>query len=110
MIFLKLYEGYPEPIVFELRWSVFGFFWEKDVPSLRPGGFTVRFFRDFYQYDAAHINTDSFKNNTSMVKVRERESHLGLIVRQVLFSAHNRRLTLFNSWTSQKVWYYGPMM
>ena len=73
MIFLKLYEGYPEPIVFELRWSVFGFFWEKDVPSLRPGGFTVRFFRDFYQYDAAHINTDSFKNNTSMVKVRERQ-------------------------------------
>jgi len=68
LIFLKLYEGYPEPIVFELRWSVFGFFWEKDEPSLRPGGFTVRFFRDFYQYDAAHINTDSFKNNTSMVK------------------------------------------
>lgn len=27
LTFLKLYDGYPEPISFALRWSVFGFFW-----------------------------------------------------------------------------------
>ncbi|CAL4085449.1 unnamed protein product, partial [Meganyctiphanes norvegica] len=26
--FLKLYDGYPEPVGFGLRWNVFGFFWK----------------------------------------------------------------------------------
>ncbi|KAK4293848.1 hypothetical protein Pmani_033488 [Petrolisthes manimaculis] len=27
--FLKVYDGYPEPVSFALRWNVFGFFWQK---------------------------------------------------------------------------------
>ena len=29
LMFLKLYDGYPEPIRFAMRWSVFGFFWKR---------------------------------------------------------------------------------
>ena len=25
--FLKLYDGYPQPIAFWYKWSIFGFFW-----------------------------------------------------------------------------------
>lgn len=31
MLFLKLYDGYPEPISLTLRWSVYGFFWKRFV-------------------------------------------------------------------------------
>ncbi|KAG7158517.1 Beta-1-4-mannosyl-glycoprotein 4-beta-N-acetylglucosaminyltransferase-like [Homarus americanus] len=27
LTFLKVYDGYPEPVTFALRWNVFGFFW-----------------------------------------------------------------------------------
>lgn len=29
LLFLKLYDGYPEPISLSLRWSVYGFFWKR---------------------------------------------------------------------------------
>ena len=29
LLFLKLYDGYTEPIRFGFRWTVFGFFWLK---------------------------------------------------------------------------------
>jgi len=29
LLFLKLYDGYPEPIALTLRWSVYGFFWKR---------------------------------------------------------------------------------
>lgn len=29
LMFLKLYDGYPEPIRLAMRWSVFGFFWKR---------------------------------------------------------------------------------
>lgn len=29
LMFLKLYDGYPEPVKLGLRWSVFGFFWKR---------------------------------------------------------------------------------
>ena len=47
LLFLKLYEGYTQPIVFRMRWDLFGFFWEKDEPWDKQMGFTVAFFRDF---------------------------------------------------------------
>ena len=70
LIFLKLYEGYTQPILFEMKWNMYGFFWEKDSPWSKQAGFTVGFFRDFYQYDAAHINTNSYENETELIKVR----------------------------------------
>lgn len=29
LMFLKLYNGYPEPIRLAMRWSVFGYFWKR---------------------------------------------------------------------------------
>lgn len=29
IMFLKLYDGYPEPVRLAMRWSVFGFFWKR---------------------------------------------------------------------------------
>ena len=29
LLFLKLYDGYPEPVALTFRWSVYGFFWRK---------------------------------------------------------------------------------
>jgi len=29
LLFLKLYDGYPEPIALIFRWSVYGFFWKR---------------------------------------------------------------------------------
>jgi beta-1,4-mannosyl-glycoprotein beta-1,4-N-acetylglucosaminyltransferase len=29
LMFLKLYDGYPEPVRLAMRWSVFGFFWKR---------------------------------------------------------------------------------
>ena len=29
LMFLKLYNGYPEPVRLAMRWSVFGFFWKR---------------------------------------------------------------------------------
>jgi hypothetical protein len=38
LLFLKLYDGYTEPIRFGFRWTVFGFFWLKaDDPGLVEG-------------------------------------------------------------------------
>lgn len=35
LLFLKLYDGYTEPVRFGFRWTVFGFFWLKATdPSL----------------------------------------------------------------------------
>ena len=31
LLFLKLYDGYPEPISLTLRWSIYGFFWKQSV-------------------------------------------------------------------------------
>ena len=31
LLFLKLYDGYPQPISLTLRWSVYGFFWKRSV-------------------------------------------------------------------------------
>ena len=29
LLFLKLYDGYPQPVALVLRWSVFGYFWKR---------------------------------------------------------------------------------
>nr|XP_053634686.1 uncharacterized protein LOC128690154 [Cherax quadricarinatus] len=33
LTFLKVYDGYPEPVSFALRWNMFGFFWMAPVES-----------------------------------------------------------------------------
>ena len=28
--FFKLYEGWPQPVAFQYKWSIYGFFWQVD--------------------------------------------------------------------------------
>ena len=65
LLFLKLYDGYTEPITFEFRRSVFGYFWtveeEKFGPrhmliqdrTSNPKAASLATFRDLYGYDAS---------------------------------------------------------
>ncbi len=34
VLFLKLHEGYPEPIGFNLQWNTFGYFWKANSPGI----------------------------------------------------------------------------
>ena len=63
--FLKLYDGYTEPITFQFRRSVFGYFWTADEENFgphhmllqdntkKPSAASLALFRDFYHYDAS---------------------------------------------------------
>lgn len=37
LLFFKLYDGWPEPISFRLRWSVYGFFWQHPKRTILGG-------------------------------------------------------------------------
>ena len=58
--FLKLYDGYPQPIAFWYKWSIFGFFWHVNETILEsysapiPSG--KMFFRFFFSFFAKNEN------------------------------------------------------
>ena len=86
LLFLKLYDGFTEPITFQFRRSVFGYFWtvqeEKFGPrhmliqdrTSIPSACSLATFRDFYGYDASFPgklkrhppNADPKENDKSM--------------------------------------------
>ncbi|XP_015601178.1 beta-1,4-mannosyl-glycoprotein 4-beta-N-acetylglucosaminyltransferase isoform X2 [Cephus cinctus] len=50
LMFLKIYDGWPQPIGFRLRWSVFGFFWQHPMKtSITVGACTISFTREVYR-------------------------------------------------------------
>lgn len=47
LMFLKMYDGWPQPIGFRLRWSVFGFYWQHPLKTtIVIGACTVDFVRE----------------------------------------------------------------
>lgn len=82
LTFLKIYEGFTDPIGFKYRWSIFGFFWTVKFGSklykyidFESAAMTVGFFRDFYDYDASLIRSGTFdkdnkKNRDMKVKYK----------------------------------------
>lgn len=49
LLFFKLYDGWPEPIIFRLKWSVYGFFWQHPKKTtLATGACTVQMMQDVY--------------------------------------------------------------
>ena len=81
LLFLKLYNGYSEPVSFKFRRAVFGYFWtieEENFGShhmllqnieLRPSASSLALLRDFYQYDASfrgYFDTNQTKVFASM--------------------------------------------
>lgn len=55
LMFLKMYDGWPQPIGFRLRWSVFGFFWQHPAKTttITVGACTVGLMRE------AHLRPSS---------------------------------------------------
>jgi len=59
--FFKLYDGWPQPVAFQYKWSIYGFFWQVDgkvygaysrpIPSM----VTIDVLRDIYQNDSSLI-------------------------------------------------------
>lgn len=53
LMFLKLYNGWPQPIGFRLRWSVFGFFWQHPLKtSIVIGASTISLLREAYHQNS----------------------------------------------------------
>ncbi|KAG5314582.1 MGAT3 acetylglucosaminyltransferase, partial [Acromyrmex insinuator] len=50
LMFLKVYDGWPQPIGFRLRWSIYGFFWQHPLKTtITLGAYTVGLMRNAYQ-------------------------------------------------------------
>ena len=67
LTFLKIYEGFTDPVGFKYRWAIFGFFWTVKFGSklykyinFESAAMTVGFFRDFYDYDASLVRSGAF--------------------------------------------------
>ncbi|XP_023248135.1 beta-1,4-mannosyl-glycoprotein 4-beta-N-acetylglucosaminyltransferase isoform X2 [Copidosoma floridanum] len=59
LMFLKTYDGWPQPIGFRLRWSVFGFFWQHPSRTrISLGASSLGLVRDSY-YRLVDDNRDS---------------------------------------------------
>lgn len=70
LMFLKIYNGWPEPIAFRLRYSVFGFFWQHSTKTkINIGACTVRMIYDNYK-----------KNSTITQRGFNERNKIGLII------------------------------
>ena len=92
LTFLKIYEGFSDPIGFKYRWAIFGFFWTVKFGSknykyrdYESAAMTVGFFRDFYHYDASLIRGAAFEeDNENNKKWKE------------VYKAQGKRVELFH--------------
>ncbi|XP_011500391.1 PREDICTED: beta-1,4-mannosyl-glycoprotein 4-beta-N-acetylglucosaminyltransferase isoform X2 [Ceratosolen solmsi marchali] len=74
LMFLKMYDGWPQPIGFRLRWSVFGFFWQHPLKTtITIGACTVGLMREAHRFNSLVLE----KELTN--EVAERET-LGLVI------------------------------
>ncbi|PSN48312.1 hypothetical protein C0J52_03408 [Blattella germanica] len=49
LLFFKLYDGWPLPVAFRLRWSAYGFFWQHPKRTIiAPGAYTVGIMDDIF--------------------------------------------------------------
>ncbi|KAF5305907.1 hypothetical protein FQR65_LT07518 [Abscondita terminalis] len=63
--YLKLYDKWPQPLLFRLRWSVYGFFWlHPNKTILKPGACTVS-----YLFESLNDNLELLNN--------QKRDHLG---------------------------------
>ncbi|KAH0539165.1 beta-1,4-mannosyl-glycoprotein 4-beta-N-acetylglucosaminyltransferase [Cotesia glomerata] len=73
LMFLKVYDGWPQPIGFRLRWSVFGFFWRHPLKTtITVGACTVGFLYNAFRSNALVLS--QLSDETS-----ERDN-LGLVI------------------------------
>ncbi|KAH9380943.1 hypothetical protein HPB48_008396 [Haemaphysalis longicornis] len=56
LLFLKHHDGYGEPVSFNLRSFLYGFFWESKRPTRMRGACTVEFLRNGYNNDTSLLH------------------------------------------------------
>ena len=71
-LFLKLHDGYPEPIGFSLRWSVFGFYWKQIDSTHVLAASSIHALKTLFQddvfkirshrYDLEYLNSTRIRN------------------------------------------------
>lgn len=58
LLFFKVYDNWPQPVGFRLRWSVYGFFWQHPKKTVTaPGAWSVQLLEDDYHDDLSKIPT-----------------------------------------------------
>ncbi|XP_058801673.1 beta-1,4-mannosyl-glycoprotein 4-beta-N-acetylglucosaminyltransferase-like [Phymastichus coffea] len=74
LMFLKVYDGWPQPIGFRLRWSVFGFFWQHpQKTTITIGACTVGLMREAHRFNSLILE----KELTNEIQARDT---LGLVI------------------------------
>ncbi|XP_068085327.1 beta-1,4-mannosyl-glycoprotein 4-beta-N-acetylglucosaminyltransferase [Anabrus simplex] len=59
LLFFKLYNGWPQPVAFRLKWTVYGFFWQHPKKTITsPGAWKVQLLDDAYHNNIAKLRTD----------------------------------------------------
>ena len=111
LLFLKLYNGYSEPVSFKFRRAIFGYFWtieEENFGShhmllqnveLRPSASSLALLRDFYQYDASfrgYFDTNQTKVFASMDYQNKIELKKAELAKDDFESRNGVKVKLFN--------------
>lgn len=56
LLFFKLYDGWPLPVAFRLRWSAYGFFWQHPKRTvITPGAYTAGIMEDIFHNNPSQI-------------------------------------------------------
>lgn len=75
LMFLKVYDGWPQPIGFRLKWSVYGFFWQHPLKTtIMLGAYTIGLMRNMYQSNSKVVLRQQLDGDAS-----ERDT-LGLVI------------------------------
>ncbi|KAI4462937.1 beta-14-mannosyl-glycoprotein beta-14-n-acetylglucosaminyl-transferase [Holotrichia oblita] len=66
ILFLKFYNGWPEPINFRLKYSVYGFYWIHPTKTVLNGGAcTIEYVEQILNGDLKYLNSNKSLSNLS---------------------------------------------
>lgn len=69
LMFLKLYDHWPQPLTFRLRWSVYGFFWKHpQKTTLATGACTIHYLYEALEDNLDHFNYKFISNESPKMK------------------------------------------
>ncbi len=78
LLFLKLYDGWPQPVAFKYRWSIFGFFWTVDEAVLGsysnpiPSVVSMGVLDEIYTNDSSLLRKGYYYKSQEDVEVQDR--------------------------------------
>uniref|UniRef100_G1TGE5 KRAB domain-containing protein n=1 Tax=Oryctolagus cuniculus TaxID=9986 RepID=G1TGE5_RABIT len=75
LLFLKLYDGWPEPFAFHLRKSLYGFFWKQPGSLEVVSGCTVDMLRAVYRLDGIHLRRHQYYHMPDFRAYENRTGH-----------------------------------